>query len=91
MEPYEIIITPDAEADLFELRNYIADDLLVPDTAPFPTSKQSERKLLRFRKHREESNRLTRNPGIHADSVRSSQKTSMYTFVSMIRQSACIS
>ena len=33
MEPYEIIITPDAEADLFELRNYIADVLLVPDTA----------------------------------------------------------
>ena len=33
MEPYEIIITPDAEADLLELRNYIADVLLVPDTA----------------------------------------------------------
>ena len=33
MEPYEIIITPDAEGDLFELRNYIADVLLVPDTA----------------------------------------------------------
>ena len=33
MEPYDIIITPDAEADLLELRNYIADVLLVPDTA----------------------------------------------------------
>ena len=29
MEPYEIIITPDAEAYLFELGNYIADVLLV--------------------------------------------------------------
>ena len=33
MGPYEIIITPDAEADLLELRNYIADVLLAPDTA----------------------------------------------------------
>lgn len=33
MAPYEIIITPDAEGDLFELWNYIADVLLVPDTA----------------------------------------------------------
>ena len=35
MEPYEIIITPDAQGDLLELRNYIADVLLVPDTALF--------------------------------------------------------
>ena len=33
MEPYEIIITPDAEGDLLELRNYIADVLLCPDIA----------------------------------------------------------
>ena len=33
MEPFEIIITPDAEADLMELRNYIAYVLLAPDTA----------------------------------------------------------
>ena len=33
MDPYEIIITPDAETDLLELRDYIADTLLVPDTA----------------------------------------------------------
>ena len=33
MGSYEIIITPDAEADLWELRNYIADVLLVPETA----------------------------------------------------------
>jgi len=33
MEPYQIIITPDAEADLLGLRNYIADVLLIPDTA----------------------------------------------------------
>ena len=33
MNFYEIIITPDAEADLFEIRNYIADTLLVPDIA----------------------------------------------------------
>ena len=30
MDPYEIIITPDAETDLLELRDYIADTLLVP-------------------------------------------------------------
>lgn len=33
MNPYEIIITPDAEADLFEIRDYIAYTLLVPDIA----------------------------------------------------------
>ena len=33
MASYKIIITPDAEADLFEIRNYIADTLLVPDVA----------------------------------------------------------
>ncbi len=33
MDSYKIIITPDAEADLFEIRNYIADTLLVPDVA----------------------------------------------------------
>ena len=32
MESYEIIITPDASADLWELRNYIANVLLVPET-----------------------------------------------------------
>ena len=33
MEPYEIIITPDAEDDLWELRQYIANVLLAPETA----------------------------------------------------------
>ena len=33
MDLYEIIMAPDAEADLLEVRNYIADVLLVPDTA----------------------------------------------------------
>ena len=33
MESYKIIITPDAEADLIELRNYISDVLLARDTA----------------------------------------------------------
>ena len=33
MDSYEIIMTPDATADLVELRDYIADVLLVPDTA----------------------------------------------------------
>ena len=33
MDYYEIIVTPDAETDLTELRNYIADVLLVPETA----------------------------------------------------------
>ena len=33
MPDYRIIITPDAVEDLTELRNYIADVLLVPDTA----------------------------------------------------------
>jgi plasmid stabilization system protein ParE len=30
---YEIIVTPDAEADLHEIRDYIAETLLVPDVA----------------------------------------------------------
>lgn len=30
---YQIIVTPDAEADLSELRDYIANVLLSPDTA----------------------------------------------------------
>lgn len=33
MDSYKIIITPDAEEDLFKLRNYIADVLLARDTA----------------------------------------------------------
>ena len=33
MSDYQIIITPDAIDDLTELRNYIADVLLAPDTA----------------------------------------------------------
>lgn len=33
MDSYEVIMTPDAVADLTELRNYIADILLVPETA----------------------------------------------------------
>lgn len=33
MDEYEIIITPDAAEDLWELRNYIADVLLSPETA----------------------------------------------------------
>ncbi len=33
MNTYEIIMTPDATTDLVELRNYIADVLLVPDIA----------------------------------------------------------
>ena len=33
MDSYEIIITPNAESDLIDLRNYIADVLLVPDVA----------------------------------------------------------
>ena len=30
---YEIIVTPDAEADLWELHDHIANTLLAPDTA----------------------------------------------------------
>lgn len=33
MDSYEIIITPDAEADLFEIRDYIAYTLLAPNAA----------------------------------------------------------
>lgn len=33
MDEYEIILTPDAEEDLWELRNYIAGVLFSPDTA----------------------------------------------------------
>ena len=33
MDTYEIIMTPDAIADLAELRDYIADVLHVPDVA----------------------------------------------------------
>lgn len=33
MDAYSIIITPDAEADLVEISNYIANDLMAPETA----------------------------------------------------------
>lgn len=33
MDSFEIFITPDAEADLLEIRDYVAYTLLVPDTA----------------------------------------------------------
>lgn len=33
MNSYEIIVTPDAEADLYEIKKYIAETLLVPDVA----------------------------------------------------------
>ena len=33
MNSYEIIVTPDAEADLHEIRDYIAETPLVPDVA----------------------------------------------------------
>ena len=33
MNSYEIIVTPDAEADLYEIKNYIDETLLVPDVA----------------------------------------------------------
>ena len=33
MDAYEVIMTPDATKDLYELRNYISDDLLAPDIA----------------------------------------------------------
>jgi len=33
VDSYKIIITPDAETDLFEIRDYIAYTLLVPDVA----------------------------------------------------------
>lgn len=33
MDTYEIMMTPDATMDLVELRNYISNVLLVPDTA----------------------------------------------------------
>ena len=33
METYDIIITPDAEVDLDELKDYITYELLAPDTA----------------------------------------------------------
>lgn len=33
MDSYEVIMTPDAVADLTELRDYIADTLLVPEIA----------------------------------------------------------
>lgn len=33
MDSYEVIMTPDATKDLMELRDYITDVLLVPETA----------------------------------------------------------
>ena len=33
MDSYEIVMTPDATDDLIELRDYIANDLLSPNTA----------------------------------------------------------
>ena len=35
MDSFEIIMTPDATTDLLELRDYISDSLLAPDTGLF--------------------------------------------------------
>lgn len=52
MNSYEIIMTPDATTDLVELSDYIADVLLVPDTA-----------LSYIRAIREEISKLSEMPG----------------------------
>ena len=52
MNSYEIIMTPDATTDLVELRDYIADVLLVPDMA-----------LSYIRAIREEISKLSEMPG----------------------------
>ncbi|MDD5874763.1 MAG: type II toxin-antitoxin system RelE/ParE family toxin [Baileyella intestinalis] len=52
MDSYEIIMTPDATTDLVELRDYIADILLVPDTA-----------LSYIRAIRKEISKLSEMPG----------------------------
>lgn len=52
MNSYEIIMTPDATTDLVELRDYIADVLLVSDTA-----------LSYIRAIREEISKLSEMPG----------------------------
>lgn len=52
MNSYEIIMTPDATTDHVELRDYIADVLLVPDTA-----------LSYIRAIREEISKLSEMPG----------------------------
>lgn len=52
MNSYEIIMTPGATTDLVELRDYIADVLLVPDTA-----------LSYIRAIREEISKLSEMPG----------------------------
>ena len=52
MDSYEIIMTPDATTDLVELRDYIADVLLVPDTA-----------LSYIRSIREKIGKLSEMPG----------------------------
>lgn len=52
MNSYEIIMTPDATTDLVEPRDYIADVLLVPDTA-----------LSYSRAIREEISKLSEMPG----------------------------
>lgn len=52
MNSYEIIMTPDATTDLVELRDYVADVLLVPDTA-----------LSYIRAIREEISKLSEMPG----------------------------
>lgn len=41
MDSFDIIITPDAEADLLEIRDYIAYTLLVPDVALYVTGAAS--------------------------------------------------
>ena len=40
MDDYEVIMTSDAITDIFDIRNYIADVLLVPDIAFTSISEQ---------------------------------------------------
>ena len=86
MDEYEIILTPDAEEDLWELRNYIAGVLFSPDTA-LEYIRAIQKRLEASCNSRRASSQWTTSLGTPAASEDSLQKTSMCTTGSTNRES----
>lgn len=88
MDTYEIIMTPDAAADLAKLRDYIADVLLVPDTA-----------LTYIRSIRAEIGTLAQMPGRiapvseepwHSRGIRKIMANNFYVYYRIHEETKCV-
>lgn len=88
MDSYKIIMTPDATDDLLKLRDYIADVLLVPDTA-----------LTYIRSIRAEIDTLAQMPGRiapvseepwHSRGIRKLMANNFYVYYRIHEETKCV-